>query len=87
MGYRYKEHFYKPKPEAKTKNKNALYKHSFVTEHTIDFEDIELINRADSNFKLCIKEKLHIVEDKPITFLQFCLSDLLNFDSYFFGGI
>ena len=65
MGYRYKEHVYKPKPEAKTKNKNAPYKHSVATGHTIDYEGIELINRADSNFKLCIKEKLHIVEDKP----------------------
>ena len=59
------EHVYKPKPEAKTKNKNAPYKHSVATGHTIDYEGIELINRADSNFKLCIKEKLHIVEDKP----------------------
>ena len=57
MGYRYKEHVYKPKPEAKTKNKNAPYKHSVATGHTIDYEGIELINRADSNFKLCIKEK------------------------------
>ena len=51
------EHVYRPKPEAKTKNKNAPYKHSFVTEHTIDFEDIELINRADSNFKLTLPER------------------------------
>ena len=76
MGYRYKEHVYKPKPEAKTKNKNAPYKHSVATGHTIDYEGIELINRADSNFKLCIKEKLHIVEDKPdklfVNLVLFC---------------
>ena len=65
MGYRYKKHIYKPKSGAKTPNKNAPYKHGVLKGHQIDYEGIEIINRADSYFKLCIKEKLHIVEDKP----------------------
>ena len=49
----------------KTPNPNAPYKHSVETGHIINYEDIEIIDRADSNFKLCIKETLHIFESKP----------------------
>ena len=45
---------------AKTPNPNAPYKHSTQTGHDNDYEDIEIIDRADSKFKLCIKETLHI---------------------------
>ena len=37
-------------------NPNAPYKHSAQTGHDIDYEGIEIIDRADSNFKLCIKD-------------------------------
>ena len=63
VGYRYKEHIYKPIPNAKIKDKNAPFKRSESTEHTIDFEGIEIISRADSNFKLCIKEKFNFPYD------------------------
>ena len=63
LGNRLKEHC--RKPSAKTPNTNAPYKHSDQTGHTIDYEGIEIIDRADSNFKLCIKETLHIIESKP----------------------
>ena len=33
--------------------------------HQIDYAGFELLDRADSNFKLCIKEKLYIIEKKP----------------------
>ena len=46
---------------AKTPNTNAPYKHSDQTGNTIDYEGIEIIDRADSN----IKETLHIIESKP----------------------
>ena len=52
-------------PTAKTPNTNAPYKHSDQTGNTIDYEGIEIKDRADSNFKLCIKETLHIIESKP----------------------
>ena len=65
MGNWLKEHC--RKPTAKTPNLNAPYKHSAQTGHDIDidYESIEIIDRADSNFKLCIKETLHIIESKP----------------------
>ena len=44
-------------------NTNAPYKHSHQTGRTIDYEGI--IDRADSNYKLCIKETLHAIESKP----------------------
>ena len=60
MGYRYKKHIYKPKSGAKTPNKNAPYKHGVLKGHQIenhkyDFEGIEILNRADSNLKVCRK--------------------------------
>ena len=33
--------------------------------HQIDYIGFELLDRADSNFKLCIKEKFYIIEKKP----------------------
>ena len=63
LGHRLKEHC--RKPTAKTPNTNAPYNHSDQTGQTIDYEEIEIIDRADSNFKLCIKETLHIIESKP----------------------
>ena len=63
MGNRLKEHC--RKPTAKTSKKNAPFKHSDQSGHNIDYEGIEIIDRADSNFKLCIKETLNIIESKP----------------------
>ena len=63
MGNRLKEH--SRKPTAKTPNTNAPYKHSDQTGNTIDYAGIEIIDRADSNLKLCIKKTLHIIESKP----------------------
>ena len=51
LGNRLKEHC--RKPTAKTPNTNAPYKHSDQTGNTIDYEGIEIKDRADSNFKLC----------------------------------
>ena len=42
MGYRYKEHIYKPKPAPK---------HGVLKGDQIDYEGIEIINRAASNLK------------------------------------
>jgi hypothetical protein len=63
MGNRFKEHV--RKPTAKIPNPNAPYKHSVLFNHEIDYTGFELLDRADSNFKLCIKEKLYIIEKKP----------------------
>ena len=58
LGNRLKEHC--RTPTALTPNINAPYKHSVQTGNTIDYEGIEIIDRADSNFKLCIKETLSL---------------------------
>ena len=63
MGNRFKEHI--KTPTTKTPNENAPYKHSSIYSHKIDYEGIVLIDRADSDFKLRIKETLHIIEKKP----------------------
>ena len=53
MDNRLKEH--SRKPTAKTPNPNTHFKHSVESSLIINYEDIEVIDRADSNFKLCIK--------------------------------
>ena len=63
MGNRFKEHI--KIPTVNTPNPNAPYKHSQMYSHHIDYAGFELLDRADSNFKLCIKEKLYIIEKKP----------------------
>ena len=63
LGLRLQEHCRKSTP--KTPNKNAPYIHSEVTGHEIDYNGILIIDRADSKFKLGIKETLHIIESKP----------------------
>jgi hypothetical protein len=64
LGYRVKDHCRKSTP--KTPNKNAPYVHAEQTGHSIDYEGILIIDRADSDFKLGIKETLHIIESKPV---------------------
>ena len=63
LGLRLQENCRKTTP--KTPNKNAPYIHSEVTGHEIDYNGILIIDRADSKFKLGIKETLHIIESKP----------------------
>ena len=52
MGNRFKEHI--KIPTVNTPNPNAPYKHSQMYSHQIDYAGFELLDRAVSNFKLCI---------------------------------
>ena len=63
LGHRLKEHC--RKSTAKTPNKNAPYIHSEITGHEIDYNGILIIDRADFDFKLKIKETLHIRASQP----------------------
>ena len=33
--------------------------------HEIDYDGVKVIDSADNNFKLCVKELLHILKKKP----------------------
>ena len=51
---------------AVTTDKNsAFFKHLASTGHSLDFDSIKIIDRADSDRKLCWKEMLHIRQSKP----------------------
>ncbi len=55
--YRLKEH--------KTQKSSALCQHQQSTGHKIDFENVQILDRADSDRKLQLKELLHIDKRKP----------------------
>ena len=63
LGHRLKEHC--RKSTAKTPNKNPPYIHSEITGHEIDYNGILITDRADFDFKLKIKETLHIRASQP----------------------
>jgi hypothetical protein len=47
-------------------NKSACYEHIKENPtHEMDYENIQVIDRASRNFKLRIKELLHILKEQP----------------------
>ena len=44
---------------------SALYKHALENKHTIDYEGIEILDKANSDHKLLLKEMLYINKLKP----------------------
>jgi hypothetical protein len=57
LTYRLEEH-------KKSKN-SALLQHHLTTKHTIDYDGVEILDRANTDRKLQIKELLHIDQMKP----------------------
>ena len=64
LSYRIKEH-QSSKKDKKGNYASALYEHHKLTNHKIDFDGIKILDRADSDPKLKIKEILHIDKKKP----------------------
>ena len=65
LGYRMKEH--------KNLDTSAVHQHlndPKNKDHKVDWDKIEIIDTADSNFKLLIKEKIHIEKLKPLLNIQ-----------------
>ena len=44
---------------------SALYKHAQDKEHTINYEEIVILDKACSDHKLRLKELLHLNKSKP----------------------
>jgi hypothetical protein len=60
--HRLKEH----QKKKQTTNKSACYEHIEENPtHEMDYENIQVIDRASSNFKLRMKELLHILKEQP----------------------
>ena len=51
--------------EHQTQETSACLRHSEELNHTIDYDNIEIIDKADSDLKLRVKELLHILKQKP----------------------
>ena len=59
LGYRINEH--------KTKENSACYQHEKDNDgHHMAYDEVEIIDQAESNQKLEIKELLHIIKEKPL---------------------
>ena len=56
LSYRIREH---------GRSSSAVKQHSMATGHEIDYKNVEIIDRADTDRKLRIKELLHILKRKP----------------------
>jgi hypothetical protein len=62
LHYRMREHMSNSKL-----NKSAVYDHIKKNpDHVINMDNIEIIDRASNNFKVQVKELLHILKCKPI---------------------
>ena len=46
-------------------NKSALKQHADENKHTIDYENVKILDSADNDTKLRIKELLHILTRRP----------------------
>ena len=60
------------------KNISVVYKHQTENNHNIDFENVEILDVARSDYKLKLKEMLYIEKLKPSLNIQnqtnlFCL--------------
>ena len=70
--HRLKEHS-RPKVNSLDNNKtsdSAVYNHHLETGHIIDYNSTKILDRADSDRKLQIKELLHIDQKKPTLNIQ-----------------
>ena len=74
LSLRVKEHnkvFNKPDPKSETACHTHRIEHP---DHIIDANDIEIIDRANTGFKLTIKEMMHISQEKPQLNIQHAAS-------------
>ena len=76
--YRIQEH----KGESSNKIDSAIHQHQLATSHKIDFDNVKIIDRADSDFKLQFKEILQIDKRKPWLKRQFNASDSYRIKTY-----
>ena len=56
--------------EHKTQKTSSIYQHQLSTGHTIDYDNVQILDRADSDRKLQLKEVMHIDKRKPSLNIQ-----------------
>ena len=49
---------------------SAMFKHEKSTGHQMDYDNVEIIDSSDSNFRLLVKEMLHILKRRPSLNIQ-----------------
>ena len=64
LAYRIKEH-QSSKKDKKGNYESSVYAHHAESKHVIDWDGIKIVDRADSDAKLKVKEILHIDKKKP----------------------
>ncbi len=67
-------------------NISSVFKHQVETGHEIDYDGVEIIDKADSDRKLLLKEMLHIIKLKPELNVQrrsFLFSLIIHSENFF----
>jgi len=82
LHFRLREH----RGEASASNESAVHKHQEETGHEIDFENVEILDRADNDFKLQYKELMHIDKRKPTLNQQLNKQDSYRINTYIIGS-
>ena len=54
----------------KDEHESAVYKHMMESGHRIDFEDVEVLDSAPSDYRLKLKEAFYIKKHKPAMNVQ-----------------
>ena len=80
--YRIQEH----KGESSVKIDSAIHQHQSATSDKIDFDNVKIIDSADSDFKLQFKEILQIDKRKPSLSKQFNFSNSYRIKTYIIGS-
>ena len=70
--------------EHKEKMESKVRQHIAQTSHSIDFDNVKILDRADTDCKLLVKEVLHIDKRKPTLNVQHSNDDY-GIDCLIFG--
>ena len=65
--------------EHRTNPDSSVYKHMMDTQHTIDWGQIEILDTADTDKKLLLKEMLYINKPNPESNIQKSLNLLRSY--------
>ena len=55
---------------------SAMFRQEKSTSHRMEYDNVEIIDSSDSNFRLLVKEMLHILDKKPSLNVQ--MNDEVN---------
>jgi len=67
-------------------NQNSTHRHCIATGHTIDYDNVKILDRADKYYKILLKEQLHIDKRKPKLNIQHNSQEQYGINCLLFGS-